>query len=246
MMTMPPAQTDLQRLTGEDKRTYVRDMFTSIAPRYDLLNHLLSFNIDRSWRKTAINFLDWERAPRGDYLDLCAGTMDLAAELSGRSGFLGRAVGADFVLPMLQRGRSKGPIQAVGADALELPFGPGSFDGCTVGFGIRNLADLEAGLKEISRVLKPDARIVILEFCTPTSWPLRPIYMFYFRRLLPLIGRTVAKHSQAYSYLPASVLEFATPVELAVQIRAAGFSGVEYQKLTGGIAAIHWGTKLDS
>ena len=140
---------------GLEKRSYVRAMFTAIAPRYDFLNHLLSLNIDRRWRRQAIARLGWERIPRGRYLDLCAGTLDLAAALGEQPGFAGDVIGADFVLPMLKLGRGKsGRVRPVNADALELPFTDASFDGITVGFGVRNLADLDAGLAEAARVLR--------------------------------------------------------------------------------------------
>jgi len=229
---------------GDAKGLYVRDMFTAIAPRYDFLNHLLSLNIDRRWRRLAVDRLNWDAAPDGRYLDLCAGTLDLAAELAMRAGFWGRVVGADFVVPMLQRGAGKAVgVSAVGADALELPFADGHFDGCTVGFGARNLADLDRGLREMGRVLKPGARLVILEFTTPTRWPVRPLYLFYFRRVLPLVGRLVSKHKTAYRYLPDSVNDFPSPPDLRKRFEAAGFSSVGWKPLTFGIACLHWGTR---
>lgn len=244
LVTMSPAQIETRRLTGDEKRAYVRSMFTSIAPRYDLLNHLLSFNIDRSWRKTAINSLRWQDSPAGHYLDLCAGTLDLAAELSSRDGFGGQVIGADFVIPMLRLGRCKARVAAVGADALSLPFADGRFDGCTVGFGVRNLTDLDGGFREIARVLKRGGRLVVLDFCTPTTWPLRPLYMLYFRHILPWVGRTVSRHSTAYSYLPESVVDFPSPVELVERMEQTGFAGVGFRRLTGGISVIHWGNKI--
>ena len=219
-------------------------MFTAIAPRYDFLNHLLSFNVDRSWRRAAVACLNWEAKPDGTYLDLCAGTLDLAAELARRDGFRGRVVGADFVLPMLQRGKEKAPrMVPVAADALALPFPAAHFDGALVGFGVRNLGDLDAGLRETARVLKPGARFVILEFTTPRFAPLRAVYLFYFRRILPMIGRLVSKHRDAYTYLPESVRAFPEPETLSRRLRAAGFSRVGYERLTGGICAIHHGTR---
>ncbi len=229
---------------GAEKRRYVRGMFTAIAPRYDLLNHVLSLNVDRRWRRQAVGLLEWERAPRGVYLDLCAGTLDLAATLAGRPGFAGRVVGVDFVLPMLELGRGKSSrVEPLNGDALELPFADASFDGATVGFGVRNLADLDAGLREAARVLRPGARLVILEFTTPRFWPLKAMYLFYFRRILPWIGRLVSKHTTAYTYLPESVLSFPGPDELAVKMNTAGFEGVQYRLLFGGICALHAGTR---
>lgn len=219
-------------------------MFTAIAPRYDFLNHLLSLNVDRSWRRAAVARLGWEAKPDGTYLDLCAGTLDLAAELARREGFRGRIVGADFVVPMLKRGRHKTPrTSPVAADVLELPFPAARFDGALVGFGVRNLSDLDAGLHEAARVLKPGARFVILEFATPRFAPLRAVYLFYFRRILPAIGRLVSKHRDAYTYLPESVLGFPEPEALSQRLVAAGFSRVGFERLTGGICAVHHGTR---
>src|SRR5712692_218141 len=142
-MAAPPRSEVLSPAGGQAKRTYVRDMFAAIAPRYDFLNHLLSLNIDRRWRRAAVARLGWQARPAGVYLDLCAGTMDLAALLARQPGFTGEVVGADFAIPMLERGRGKAPHAApVGADALSLPFTDGTFDGAMVGFGARNLADL--------------------------------------------------------------------------------------------------------
>src|SRR5687768_2298505 len=223
---------------------YVRDMFTTIAPRYDFLNHLLSLNVDRSWRRTAVQRLGWEAKPDGTYLDLCAGTLDLAAELARRDGFRGRVIGADFVVPMLARGRNKAARTVpVAADALALPFPAARFDGALVGFGVRNLADLDGGLREAARVLKPGARFVVLEFATPRFAPLRALYLFYFRKILPAIGRLVSKHRDAYTYLPESVLAFPEPDGLSARLRAAGFTEPRYDLLTGGICAVHYATR---
>jgi demethylmenaquinone methyltransferase / 2-methoxy-6-polyprenyl-1,4-benzoquinol methylase len=219
-------------------------MFTAIAPRYDFLNHLLSLNIDRRWRRAAVARLNWEALPDGTYLDVCAGTLDLAAELAGARGFHGRVVGADFVLPMLARGRGKAARAVpVGADALALPFADASFDGAMVGFGVRNLADLESGLAEAARVLRPGARFVVLEFATPRFPPLRAAYLFYFRHVLPMVGRVVSKHTDAYTYLPESVLAFPDPEGLAARLVAAGFRGVASERLTGGICGLTYGTR---
>jgi demethylmenaquinone methyltransferase/2-methoxy-6-polyprenyl-1,4-benzoquinol methylase len=221
-------------------------MFSAIAPRYDFLNHLLSLGIDRRWRRAAVERLAWETRPDGLYLDACAGTLDLAAELAGRRGFAGRVVGADFATPMLRLGSGKGrpgAIRPAAADSLDLPFPSACFDGATVGFGVRNLADLDRGLAELARVLRPGARLVVLEFTTPASPPFRALYLFYFRRILPLIGRAVSRHPTAYSYLPASVSTFPAPAALRERLERAGFRDCGYSLLTGGIAALHWGTR---
>src|SRR5688572_25404033 len=150
-MPTPSAARPAVLPAREEKAAAVRRMFSSIAPRYDLLNHLLSANVDRVWRRRAVDRLGWERAPEGTYLDNCAGTLDLAVELARRGGFRGRVVGSDFTYAMLERGTgklAKLPVEPACADALTLPFADASFDGATVGFGVRNLADLDAGLRE--------------------------------------------------------------------------------------------------
>lgn len=219
-------------------------MFAAIAPRYDLLNHVLSLNVDRSWRRAAVRRLAWERRPGGTYLDLCAGTLELAAALEREPGFTGRVIGADFVVPMLARGKGKAArARPVGADALTLPFAAGCFDGAMCAFGVRNLADLDAGLREAHRVLRPGTRFVVLEFATPRLAPLRALYLFYFQRVLPTIGRAVSKHRDAYTYLPESVRDFPDPDALARRLEQAGFSDVRYELLTGGICALHHGVR---
>ncbi|HEX5581016.1 MAG TPA: ubiquinone/menaquinone biosynthesis methyltransferase [Gemmatimonadaceae bacterium] len=246
----PPADPlDEARLAaggGEAKRGYVQGIFSDIAPRYDLLNHLLSANIDRIWRRRAIRRLGWERAPHGRYLDLCAGTLDVSAQLSDTRGFEGRVVAADFAEPMLRAGERKlegRRIAPVVGDALQLPLPDGSMDGAIVAFGVRNLADLDAGFREVHRVLRPGARFVVLEFSTPRSRPVRAVYHLYFRHVLPLVGRLVSGHESAYRYLPESVARFPVEEELAARLRAAGFSTVTWERLTFGIAAVHVATR---
>ncbi|HEX9692749.1 MAG TPA: ubiquinone/menaquinone biosynthesis methyltransferase [Gemmatimonadales bacterium] len=242
---MKPTPSAVVSSGGDGKRSYVKAMFTAIAPRYDLLNHVLSLNFDRRWRRQAVDRLEWDRVPHGRYLDACAGTLDLAAELAARPGFQGHVVGADFVVPMLRLGRAKSPaVRPVGADALMLPFPTAGFDGCMVGFGVRNLIDLEAGLREMKRVLRPGARLVILEFGTPVVQPIRWVFRTYFDHVLPHIGRWVSKHKEAYSYLPQSVASFTAPDRLAQLMRDVGFRDVRYVPLTFGIAWIHWGARL--
>ena len=231
---------------GAAKREYVRSVFTDIAPRYDLLNHLLSLNADRRWRRVAVDQMQWQRAPGGSYLDLCAGTLDLAAELGNRVGFHGHVVAADFVTAMLRGGAGKSArVAPTTADALRLPFADRVFDGASVGFGVRNLMDLDAGLREAARVLKPGARFVVLEFTTPHWQPFRAIYLAYLRQVLPRIGRMVSKHRSAYDWLPASVLPFPEPPELARRLEGAGFASVTWQTLWSGIVAIHTGIRTD-
>jgi demethylmenaquinone methyltransferase/2-methoxy-6-polyprenyl-1,4-benzoquinol methylase len=231
---------------GEEKRAYVRRIFSEIAPRYDLLNHLLSFNVDQLWRRRAIRALAWERAPNGVYVDLCAGTLDVGAQLARRPGFGGIVVGADFAEPMLRAGVGKAArdrLAPVVADALALPLADGCAAGAIVAFGIRNLADLDAGLREAWRALRPGARLVILEFSTPRSPLIRALYHTYFRRVLPFVGRVVSGHRTAYRYLPESVANFPDGAQLARRMERAEFRNVRWHPLTRGIAALHWGER---
>lgn len=221
-------------------------MFSAIAPRYDLLNHLLSLNIDRWWRRRAVDRLKWEARPHGRYVDVCAGTLDLALELAKRPGFFGHIVAVDFSLPMLGHGASKignRPIAPACGDALRLPLVSQGFDGAMVAFGVRNLANIDDGLREMLRLLGPGSRLVILDFAMPTRGVSAKLYSFYFTRVLPLVGRLVSKHSHAYKYLPESVLNFAPPAELAARMSAAGFSDVGWERLTAGIACVWWGCR---
>jgi demethylmenaquinone methyltransferase/2-methoxy-6-polyprenyl-1,4-benzoquinol methylase len=234
---------------GSERGDQVQRIFSEIAPRYDLLNHVLSFNIDRRWRRRAVATLRWEREPAGHYLDACAGTFDLSLELARRPGFVGRVVASDFARPMLVAGLPKLaglPVKAVCGDSLRLPFPGATFHGATVGFGVRNLSDLEGGLRELCRVLRPGGRLVILEFTVPPNALLRRLYMTYFTRILPVVGRVVSGHPWAYTYLPESVKEFPGPEDLAARLRTAGFAEAGWTLVTGGIAAIHWAQKPEA
>lgn len=229
---------------GDARERQVQTIFSEIAPRYDLLNHVLSMNIDRSWRRKAVDLLDWEREAGGRFLDACAGTYDLSLELANRKNFGGKVFSSDFAQPMLVVGQpkiTKAPIAAVCGDSLELPFPDNTFDGATVGFGVRNLSDLNKGLREFKRVLRPGAKLVILEFTVPPNPIMRAGYMMYFNHVLPIVGRIVSGHPWAYTYLPESVKEFPGPAELADRMTQAGFSDAKWTLLTGGIAAIHHG-----
>lgn len=236
---------------SEDKSAAVKSMFGSIAPRYDLLNHLLSLNIDKRWRRAAVDELLRGARADGRFVDGCAGTLDLALELSRRGRFSGRVAAYDFSFPMLEQGLPKlrkaagapEPIDVACADALTLPFRDRTFDGATIGFGVRNLVDLDAGLREAARVLKPGGRLVVLEFTTPGFKPFRDLYLWYFTRVLPWVGRRVSGHDSAYTYLPDTVLHFPRPKALGERMGAAGFRDVGWRTLTGGIAAIHYGTR---
>ncbi len=242
MATIPEAKPS----RGTDRAVQVRTLFSEIAPRYDLLNHVLSLNIDRRWRRKAVGLLGWRRKPKGRFLDACAGTFDLSLELARQPGFAGTVVATDFALPMLVEGRDKlsDAVTPVCGDALRLPFPDDSFDGATVGFGVRNLSDLPAGFRDLARVLRPGARLVILEFTDPPNPLLRRFYHFYFHRVLPLVGRLISGHPWAYTYLPESVKEFPGPEHLAELLRESGFGNVEWTFLTGGIAAIHVGVSV--
>jgi demethylmenaquinone methyltransferase/2-methoxy-6-polyprenyl-1,4-benzoquinol methylase len=241
-----PDEARLAAAGGIEKRAYVRRIFSEIAPRYDLLNHVLSLNVDRVWRRRAIRALVWERAPDGMYVDLCAGTLEVGAELTRQPGFAGMVIGADFAEPMLRAGMAKGRrslVAPVAADALALPIPDGRAAGVIVAFGVRNLADLDAGLREARRLLGPGGRFVILEFSTPRSPTVRGLYHFYFRRILPLVGRIVSGHRTAYRYLPESVANFPDQTQLARRMERAGFRNVQWRSLTFGIAALHWGER---
>src|SRR4051812_5541819 len=245
--------TDMDRATasaaaagGAEKRAYVKQIFSEIAPRYDLINHLLSLNIDRRWRRRAIALLGVERDQCGRYLDLCAGTMDVASQISMLPGFRGVVIGADFAEPMLRAGAEKakvGKVAPVTADALQLPLASGQLAGAIVAFGIRNVAGLDAALREAFRVLIPGGRFVILEFSTPRMRLLRLLYQLYFHHILPSIGRLISGHQTAYHYLPRSVANFPVEEELAQRMRNAGFTKVDWSSLSFGIAAIHVGER---
>lgn len=231
---------------GASKRAYVRRTFSEIAPSYDLLNHMLSANLDRGWRRAAIDALGWTRRPDGTYLDVCAGTMDVGAELAARRGFHGAVLCADFAEPMLRGGLAKTrglPVTPLVADAMRLPVLDGSVAGALVAFGVRNFEDLDVGLRELKRVVAPGGRVVILECAEPPSAIVRALYHVYFRGVLPLIGTLVSGHRTAYRYLPESVANFPQPEDLASRMRAVGFADVGFRRLTMGTAAIHWGVR---
>ncbi|HEY7472004.1 MAG TPA: class I SAM-dependent methyltransferase [Gemmatimonadota bacterium] len=233
-----------------EKAARVREMFDALAPRYDLFNDVLSAGIHRRWREDAIDLLD--PRPGARYLDLCAGTLDLARGVKHRAP-RARVVGADFSLPMLARGRAKlgpsklGPdgagIQPVAADALRLPFADGAFRGLVIGFGLRNLADIGAGLAEMARVLEPGGRLVVLEFTTPPGRVFRALYHAYFHHALPRLGSLISGQPAAARYLPDSVTRFPRAGEFAEMIAESGFGRVRFRYLTRGIAALHFGLK---
>jgi demethylmenaquinone methyltransferase / 2-methoxy-6-polyprenyl-1,4-benzoquinol methylase len=237
-----------------DASQRVREMFTEIAPRYDLLNHLLSFQLDRLWRARAAKrlrpILD---RPDAIVLDLCCGTGDLAFALA--RGSKARILGADFAHTMLVRARDKSfslfdsreksasPMPFFEADALHLPFADGSFDLVTSAFGFRNLANYEAGLREIHRVLKPGGMIGILEFTEPPEGLLGDLYRWYFTKVLPRIGWLISGHQSAYTYLPKSVSHFFRPAEFAALLSNVGYMSAEFRVWTFGTVALHTGAR---
>ncbi|HEY6017089.1 MAG TPA: class I SAM-dependent methyltransferase [Gaiellaceae bacterium] len=212
----------------------VRTMFDRIAPVYDAMNRVMTAGLDRRWRRITAEAVVRE----GDaVLDAACGTGDLALA-DAKAG--GRVTGLDFSERMLERARRKGPGLAwVQGDALALPFADGSFDAATVGFGVRNLDDLEAGLRELRRVLRPGGRLGVLEITRP-SGPLRVFYSLWFDRIVPLLGK-VLPGGAAYTYLPASVRRFPAPDDLAALLGRTGFAQVEYRTFAGGIVALHTG-----
>ena len=221
---------------------WVRGMFGRIAPRYDLANHLLSANFDRMWRRHTVQRVRpiLER-PDARALDICCGTGDLAAALQKRSA--GRVLASDFCHPMLVAARRKlGGGALFESDALRLPVRDGSLDLITVAFGFRNLTDYDAGLREMRRVLRPGGMAAILEFSQPRARLFAAAYHFYSRRLLPLIGGVITGERDAYRYLPESIRKFPDAEELAEEMRRAGFAEATFERLTGGIVALHLGT----
>jgi demethylmenaquinone methyltransferase/2-methoxy-6-polyprenyl-1,4-benzoquinol methylase len=221
--------------TGRLPASGVREMFDRIAPVYDAMNRAMTIGLDRRWRDATARAVV---RPGDRVLDACCGTGDLAlADLNAG----GRVTGLDFSERMLQRARTKSAdVEWVEGDALSLPFEDGSFDAVTVGFGVRNLDDLEAGVRELRRVLRPGGRIGILEITQPRGL-LRPFYKLWFDGLVPLAGKLLPGGS-AYTYLPASVRRFPGAKELAVLLTATGFEDVRYRRLAGGIVALHTGT----
>ena len=228
----------------QEAARWVRGMFGRVAHRYDLANHLLSFNIDRYWRAHTVSKVrDILERPGARVLDICCGTGDLVLALAKT----GRPVlGSDFCHPMLVAARQKiaqrsTPAVLFESDALRLPLRDASLDLLTVAFGFRNLANYEAGLAEVRRVLRPGGVAAILEFSRPPNPVFAALYNFYSRRILPVIGGAISGSRDAYTYLPESVSKFPDAPELARKMTAAGFSGVDFEYLTGGIVALHLG-----
>ncbi len=230
-----------------EKGERIQEMFDSIAPRYDFLNRLLSFGIDRKWRRFAVKQI-WCGA-NGRVLDVATGTGDVALEIARQTPGEVTIVGIDFAKEMVELGKEKIRCSRYGeritmeiAPCEAIPFPEGTFDSATIAFGIRNVVDRLQGLKEMCRVLKKGGRVVILEFSTPQSKLFKKLYYFYFLRVLPVIGGLFSKFN-AYKYLPDSVLEFPSREEFKALMAAAGFKNPQHHDLTGGIATVYVGEK---
>ncbi len=221
-------------------------MFASISGRYDLLNHLLSLNTDRRWRKQAVRILSGRLPNDSVVLDVACGTGDLSMALAETGQF--RVVGLDFCRPMLliaaaKNQSAKRAVPLIEGDALSLPFASGSFAAVSIAFGLRNLANVEDGLRELLRVLKPGGVATVLDFSQP-KWPgFRTAFRFYFHTVLPQLGGVISGSKMAYEYLPDSVRRFPDQEALAEIFRRVGFDKVEFLNLSGGIAAVHFGVK---
>ncbi|WP_165822501.1 demethylmenaquinone methyltransferase [Paenibacillus montanisoli] len=234
-------------LQSKSKEQHVHAVFESIAPKYDLMNDLISFRRHKAWRKFTMRKMDVKQGQTA--IDLCCGTCDWTIALAKASG-TGEVVGLDFSQGMLDVGKKK--VQAEGLDrqislvqgnAMSLPFEDNRFDFATIGFGLRNVPDLEQVLREMMRVVKPGGQVVCLEMSKPTWQPFKAIYYFYFERVMPAIGKLVAKRYEQYKWLPESLKAFPDSKQLADKYREIGLQQVRVYPLAGGVAALHMGTK---
>lgn len=231
-----------QRSAADDHARRVRDMFAKISPRYDLLNHLLSANVDIRWRRRVVKKVAPSLAPDAQVLDVGCGTGDLSIEIFEMTA--APVVGIDFCRPMLDLAKQKAPhLRFIEGDALRLPFGDELFDCVVIGFALRNLASIKDGLAELRRVLKSNGKLAVLDFSQPTFPGLRQMVRFYYGHLLPRIGGRVSGSRSAYEYLPDSISKFPNQEALAELMRAAGFEEVEFENLCGGVAALHTGRR---
>jgi demethylmenaquinone methyltransferase/2-methoxy-6-polyprenyl-1,4-benzoquinol methylase len=250
LATLPTGTKPAGALNEADASRKVREMFTRIAPRYDLLNHLLSAQMDKRWRaRAAAELRPILENPEATVLDLCCGTGDLAFTLA--NGAAARIVGADFSHTMLTRAREKAlalsngkaPIPFLEADALRLPFQGESFDLVTTAFGFRNLANYEEGLREIHRVLRPGGTVAILEFTEPAPGIIGGAYRLYCQKVLPVIGGLISGDAAAYAYLPKSVARFFRPDELASLMKSVGYQSIRYHLMMLQSVALHLALK---
>ena len=237
MTSMPRTESEIQHAAA------VREMFSGIAGRYDLLNHLLSANVDRRWRRQVRSKLETIlEDPKAIVLDVACGTGDLSIEMQREAK--AAVVGTDFCRPMLAIAKEKvASIPLVEGDAMALGFADETFDAVTIAFGLRNLSNLRDGLAELNRILRPGGKLVVLEFSSPAVPAFRGAFNFYFSKVLPRIGGLISGSRGAYEYLPDSVSKFPDQNALATIMRKTGFRDVEYENLTGGIAALHIGVK---
>ncbi|WP_397376217.1 demethylmenaquinone methyltransferase [Paenibacillus sp. sptzw28] len=234
-------------MQSKSKEQHVHSVFESIAPKYDLMNDLLSFRRHKAWRSFTMRKMDVK--PGATAIDLCCGTCDWTIALARTSG-TGKMVGLDFSQNMLEIGRQKidrdglgERISLIHGNAMELPFEDDRFDYATIGFGLRNVPDLKQVLKEMQRVVKPGGQVVCLELSKPIWQPFKSVYYFYFERILPMLGRLFAKRYEQYKWLPESLKAFPDLNQLAEIYRELGLRNVRAYPLTGGIAALHIGTK---
>jgi demethylmenaquinone methyltransferase / 2-methoxy-6-polyprenyl-1,4-benzoquinol methylase len=242
-MTPSPSMPPAEKLSGQARSEAVQDIFTRIAPRYDLMNRLMTFGLDKGWRRFVIQKTGL--TSNGRLLDIATGTGDIAFEALIQVPSA-QVVGADFVGRIMEVGQMRPDGQQLlwsQADALRLPFPDASFDAVTHGFLVRNVIDIPAALAEQLRVLRPGGRMVCLDTTPPPPNLLRPFLTFYLRHIVPLIGVLVTGQRDAYSYLPNSTLGFKTPDELANIMRKAGFADVGYKRFMFNTIAVHWGSK---
>ncbi|MCY9517118.1 demethylmenaquinone methyltransferase [Paenibacillus apiarius] len=233
--------------TGKSKEQFVQDVFQSIAPKYDIMNDILSFRRHKAWRRFTMRKMDVQ--PGDTAVDLCCGTCDWTIQLAQASK-TGRIEGLDFSANMLSVGKKKidqlgmhNQITLTEGNAMALPFADNSFDYATIGFGLRNVPDYEQVLREMKRVVKPGGMVVCLELSKPTWQPFKSIYYLYFRHILPMMGKLLAKRYEQYKWLPESLVTFPDHKQLAQMFCDIGLTQVEAYPLTGGIAALHIGSK---
>jgi len=234
-------------MDAESKQSHVHAVFESIAPKYDMMNDVLSFRRHKAWRKFTMRKMNVQ--PGQSSLDLCCGTCDWTIALA-RASRGGRTIGLDFSRNMLDIGQAKvdkaglgGAIELIQGNAMSLPFPDNTFDFVTIGFGLRNVPDYEQVIREMRRVAKPGGKVVCLELSKPTWQPFKALYYFYFERLLPLLGKWLVKRYEQYRWLPESLVSFPDLQALAEMFRATGLRNVRAYPLTGGVAALHIGTK---